>query len=120
MASCPKEPSCLRCPRLPPRGPLSLPTLPSTTPHAATALGPPRRGERPRSKHGESGDLGIHGTVEALMKDSRTRLAHKFEQAVDMESGTVVAVTAQTMDGGDTASLPNTHWFRSPPTLSSP
>ena len=42
------------------------------------------------------------------MKDGRTGLAHKFEQAVDMETGAVVAVTVQTMDGGDTASLPNT------------
>ena len=42
------------------------------------------------------------------MKDGRTHLAHKFEQAVDMETGAVVAVTVQTMDGGDTASLPNT------------
>ena len=42
------------------------------------------------------------------MKDGRTGLAHKFEQAVDMETGAVVAVTVQTMDGGDTASLPVT------------
>ena len=40
------------------------------------------------------------------MKDGRTRLAHKLEQAVDMETGAVVATTVQTMDGGDTASLP--------------
>ena len=39
------------------------------------------------------------------MKDGRTRLGHKLEQAVDMESGAVVATTVQTMDGGDTASL---------------
>ena len=39
------------------------------------------------------------------MKDGRTRLAHKLEQAVDMESGAVVATTVQSMDGGDTASL---------------
>ena len=42
------------------------------------------------------------------MKDGRTRLAHKLEQAVDMETGAVVATTVQTMDGGDTASLPVT------------
>ena len=42
------------------------------------------------------------------MKDGRTRLAHKLEQAVDMETGAVVAVTVQTMDGGDCASLPVT------------
>ena len=42
------------------------------------------------------------------MKDGRTRLAHKLEVGVDMESGAVAAVTVQTMDGGDTASLPVT------------
>ena len=42
------------------------------------------------------------------MKDGRTHLAHKVEQAVDMETGAVVGVTVQTMDGGDTASLPVT------------
>jgi len=39
------------------------------------------------------------------MKDGRTRLAHKLEVGVDMETGAVAAVTVQTMDGGDTASL---------------
>ena len=29
------------------------------------------------------------------MKDGRTRLAHKLEQAVDMETGAVVATTVQ-------------------------
>ena len=42
------------------------------------------------------------------LTDGRTRLPHKFEQAVDMETGAVVTVTVQTMDGGDTASLPET------------
>ena len=42
------------------------------------------------------------------MKDGRTRLAHKLEQAVDLETGAVVATTVQTTDGGDTASLPVT------------
>ena len=42
------------------------------------------------------------------MKDGRTHLSHKLEQAVDMETGAVVAVTVQTHDGGDTASLPVT------------
>ena len=39
------------------------------------------------------------------MKDGRTRLAHKLEVGVDMETGVVAGVTVQTMDGGDTASL---------------
>ena len=38
------------------------------------------------------------------MKDGRTHRAHKFEQAVDLDTGAVVAV--QTTDCGDTASLP--------------
>ncbi len=42
------------------------------------------------------------------MKDGRTHLAHKYEHAVDLETGALVAVTVQTMDGGDTASLPVT------------
>ena len=36
------------------------------------------------------------------MKDGRTHLAHKAEQAVDMETGAVVAVTVQGADEGDT------------------
>ena len=39
------------------------------------------------------------------MKDGRTRLAHKLEAGVDMETGAVAGVTVQTMDGGDTGSL---------------
>ena len=35
-------------------------------------------------------------------------MAHKLEQASDMDSGAIVAVTVQTMDGGDCASMPNT------------
>ena len=42
------------------------------------------------------------------MKDARTHLAHKLEQAADMDTGTIVAVTVRTMDGGDCASMPNT------------
>ena len=42
------------------------------------------------------------------MKDGRTHLAHKCEHAVDLETGAVVAITVQTMDGGDTASIAGT------------
>ncbi|MGH9381214.1 MAG: transposase [Thermoanaerobaculia bacterium] len=42
------------------------------------------------------------------MKDGRTRLAHKAEQAVDLETGAVVAVTVQPADRGDTASFATT------------
>src|SRR5881296_1739788 len=42
------------------------------------------------------------------MKDGRTHLAHKVEQAVDFSSGAVVAVTLQPADRGDTASVRET------------
>ncbi len=42
------------------------------------------------------------------MKDGRTRLGHKLEQVVDLESGAVVGVTVQTTDGGDAASVTKT------------
>jgi transposase len=41
----------------------------------------------------------------AKMKDGRTHLAHKAEQAVDMETGAVVAITVQAADAGDTQTL---------------
>jgi len=44
----------------------------------------------------------------AKMKDGRTHLAHKVEQAVDLGSGAVVAVTIQPADRGDTATVMTT------------
>ncbi len=44
----------------------------------------------------------------AKMKDGRTRLAHKAEHAVDLDSGAVVAVTLQAADKGDTATMDET------------
>ena len=44
----------------------------------------------------------------AKMKDGRTHLAHKAEQAVDMETGAVVAVTVQPADAGDTHTVQET------------
>ena len=38
------------------------------------------------------------------MKDGRTHLAHKAEQAVDLNTGAIVAVTVQGADRGDTSS----------------
>ncbi len=67
--------------------------------------------DRKRSGKG-SNDEWVHpGDPEARitkMKDGRTRLAHKLEQAVDMGSGVLTAVTVQSMEGGDVASLPRT------------
>ena len=39
------------------------------------------------------------------MKDARTRLAHKAEHAVDLETGAVVGVSVQDADAGDTATM---------------
>jgi len=44
----------------------------------------------------------------AKMKDGRTHLAHKVEEAVDFSSGAVVAVTVQPADAGDTATVGET------------
>jgi len=67
--------------------------------------------DRKRAKKGSNRDWEHPHDPDARitkMKDGRTRLGHKLEQAIDMESGAVVGTTVQTMDGGDTASLPNT------------
>src|SRR5207253_5599023 len=42
------------------------------------------------------------------MKDGRTHLAHKVEQAVDIETEAVVAVTVQAADRGDTQTVQET------------
>src|ERR1019366_10391294 len=42
------------------------------------------------------------------MKDGRTHLAHKAEQAVDRESGAIVAVTLHGADEGDTKTIQET------------
>ena len=44
----------------------------------------------------------------AKMKDGRTHLAHKAEHAVDLETGTVVGVTIQGADTGDTTTMVET------------
>lgn len=41
----------------------------------------------------------------AKMKDGRTKMAHKAEHAVDMDSCAIVAVTVQCADQGDTTTL---------------
>lgn len=44
----------------------------------------------------------------AKMKDGRTRLAHKAEHAVDLETGAIVAVTLQPANVGDTTTIQET------------
>jgi len=67
--------------------------------------------DKKRSKKGSNQDCVHPAAPDARitkMKDGRTHLAHKYEYAVDLESGALVAVTVQTMDGGDTASVERT------------
>ena len=42
------------------------------------------------------------------MKDGRTHLAHKVEHAVDLDTGTVLAVTVQAANEGDTTTIKQT------------
>lgn len=44
----------------------------------------------------------------AKMKDGRTRLAHKAEHAVDLDTGALIAVTLQDADQGDTTTITET------------
>jgi transposase len=44
----------------------------------------------------------------AKLKDGRTRLAHKPEHAVDLDTGAIVAAEVHAADEGDTATLPDT------------
>ena len=44
----------------------------------------------------------------AKMKDGRTRLAHKAEHGVDLETGAILSVTVQDASEGNSATLPET------------
>jgi transposase len=64
--------------------------------------------DRKRPKKGSNDDWTHPHDPEARitkMKDGRTHLAHKAEQAVDMDTGAVLAVTVQPADAGDTTTL---------------
>jgi len=61
--------------------------------------------DRKRKKKGSNDDWTHPQDPDAKitkMKDGRTHLAHKAEQAVDLETGAVVGVTVQDADEGDT------------------
>jgi transposase len=62
-----------------------------------------RKGSNEEWKHPHDPDARI-----TKMKDGRTHLAHKVEQAVDVETGAVVAVTVQAADQGDTQTVRET------------
>jgi transposase len=64
--------------------------------------------DRKRDKKGSNDDWTHPHDPDARitkMKDGRTHLAHKTEQAVDLETGVVVGVTVQPADTGDTTSM---------------
>jgi len=61
--------------------------------------------DRKRKKKGSNDDWTHPHDPDAKitkMKDGRTHLAHKAEQAVDLETGAIVSVTVQDADDGDT------------------
>lgn len=61
--------------------------------------------DRQRKKKGSNDDWTHPHDPDAKitkMKDGRTHLAHKAEQAVDLETGAIVGVTVQDADDGDT------------------
>ena len=66
------------------------------------------RFDRTRKKKGSNDDWTHPQDPDAKitrMKDGRTHLAHTAEQAVDLETGAVVAVTVQDADAGDTTTM---------------
>jgi transposase len=61
--------------------------------------------DRKRNKKGSNDDWTHPHDPDAKitkMKDGRTHLAHKAEQAVDLETGAIISVTVQGADDGDT------------------
>ena len=64
--------------------------------------------DRKRAKKGSNDDWTHPYDPDARitkMKDGRTHLAHKTENAVDLETGAVVGVTLQPADSGDTTTM---------------
>ena len=69
------------------------------------------RFDRKRSKKGSNDDWKHPHDPDARitkMKDGSTHLAHKTENAVDLETGVVVGVTVQPADSGDTTTMIDT------------
>jgi transposase len=63
----------------------------------------PKKGSNEEWKHSHDPDARI-----AKMKGGSTHLAHKTENAVDLETGVVVGVTVQPADSGDTTTMIDT------------
>ena len=67
--------------------------------------------DRKRSKKGRNKDWRHPHDPEARiakMKDGRTHLAHKAEHAFDLDTGSIVGVTVQGADQGDTTTIADT------------
>ena len=67
--------------------------------------------DRKRKKKGSNDDWTNPHDPDAKitkMKDGRTKLGHKAEHAVDMDTGAIVAVTVQPANRGDTSSIETT------------
>jgi transposase len=67
--------------------------------------------DRKRAKKGSNQDWTHPHDPDARitkMKDGRTHLAHKTEQAVDLDTGVVIGVTVQPADRGDTTTVSKT------------
>ena len=67
--------------------------------------------DRKRAKKGSNDDWHNPNDPDAQitkLKDGRTHLSHKMEHAVDMDSGTVMAVTIQPGAAEDTTTIPET------------
>ncbi len=60
----------------------------------------PKKGSNDDWTHPEDPDAKV-----SKMKDGRTRLAHKAEHAVDLETGAVVGLSVQDSDAGDTQTM---------------
>lgn len=83
---------------------------------AASGIATPTRAElarldRKRPKKGSNDDWTHPNDPDAKitkLKDGRTRLAHKAEHAVDLETGAVVGVSVQDADAGDTQTMLDT------------
>ena len=82
----------------------------------ASGMSTPTRAElarfdRKRPKKGSNDDWTHPQDPDATitrMKDGRTRLAHKAEHAVDLETGAIIGVTVQDADAGDTKTMVET------------
>jgi transposase len=69
------------------------------------------RFDRKRKKKGSNQDWESPSDPDARitrMKDGPTHLAHKAEQAVDLSTGAVLAITLQPADAGDTTTIHTT------------